>query len=503
MKLKKLLLITLLTLLNNVFAKSNIDAIQLNNTHNQNSIDSNNNLLQRENHVIFYRDIKYSGMQKKVGAGNFGSGTLGFLAETISSIHIPSGYSVKVNDKRGHTHTFTTSVSNLAQYGWDNKISSGFIEVNYNGGGSGGNLPPQGEKAIFYKDMKFTGMAKAFANGGFSPESLGFLKSNITSIYIPSGHSVKVYDNRGNNHTFTTSVSDLSKYGWNDKITTGIVSGDNAGGTLPPQGNKAIFYKDMKFTGMAKAFANGSFSPESLGFLKSNITSIYIPSGHSVKVYDDRGNNHTFTTSVSDLSQYGWNDKITTGVVSGSNTGGTLPPQGNRVVFYRDLKYTGISKEFNQGNLGTGSLGILTNNISSIYIPQGWSVKVNDQNGRTHTFTKSVSNLMQLGWDNRIHSGFISTDNGGQHGGNTGKVVLFNDADYLGNRTPCGEGKIKYLGNTADNNISSIQLSPGYGIKVYDQTNLTGRSQTFTRSVRNLTLYGWNNKISSVHVYRL
>ncbi len=415
MKLQKLLLIALLSLLSNAFAKTNTDATFLNITFKQNSNDSDRNFSQQDDQVTFYRDIKYSGMQKKVGAGNFGSGTLGFLTNNISSIHIPPGHTVRVNDKSGRSRTFTTSVSNLAQYGWDNQINSGFIEANYSGGGSGGNLPPQG--------------------------------------------------------------------------------------------NKVIFYKDMKYSGMSRVFSNGPFSPESLGFLKNNITSIYIPPGHTVKVYDDRGNNRTFTTSISDLTQYGWNDKITTGIVSTGGTDGTLPPQGNRVIFYRDQKYTSTSKEFNQGNFGTGSLGTLTNNISSIYIPQGWSVKVNDQRGRTHTFTTSTSNLMQLGWDNRIHSGFINSSSGGQHGGNQGgnnrKVVLFNNPNYLGSPTPCGEGQINHLGNTTDNNISSIQLSPGYAIRVYDQRNLTGRSQTFTRSVRNLALYGWNDKISSVYVYRL
>jgi hypothetical protein len=414
MKLKNLLLIALLSLLNNAFAKSSTAATLLNLSHNLNSIVSDRGISQQDDQVIFYRDIKYSGMQKKVGPGNFSSGTLGFLGNSISSIHIPPGHTVRVNDKSGRSRTFTTSVSNLAQYGWDNKINSGFIEANHNGGGSGGNLPPQG--------------------------------------------------------------------------------------------NKVIFYKDMKYSGMSRVFSNGPFSPESLGFLKSNITSIYIPTGHSVKVYDDRGNNRTFTISVSDLTQYGWNDKITTGIISGGDTAGTLPPQGNRVIFYRDIKYTGTAKEFNQGNFGTGSLGALTNNISSIYIPQGWTVNVNDQRGRTHTFTSSVSNLMQLGWDNKIHAGFISTSNGGQHGGNQGgntrKVVLFNNPNYSGNPTPCGEGQINYLGTNADNAISSIQLSPGYAVRVYDQRNQTGRSQTFTRSVKNLALYGWNDKISSVYVYR-
>lgn len=155
--------------------------------------------------------MHYSGMAKEVGAGNFGSGSLGFLADNISSIYIPFGQSVRVNDKSGRTQTFTSSVASLAQYGWDNRINSGFIEGNYNGGGGGGNLPPQGDRVIFYKDLKYSGMAKDFAWGNFNTTSLGFLSANISSIYIPPGLSVKVYDSRNNTRTFTTSVSDLSQ----------------------------------------------------------------------------------------------------------------------------------------------------------------------------------------------------------------------------------------------------------------------------------------------------
>jgi hypothetical protein len=417
---------------------------------------------------------------------------------------------------RGRSATYYSSVSCLSS-SWNNRVSS--IKVYWindpgNGNGSGNDLPPQGNNVIFYKDNNYTGMAKAVGTGNFDQSTLGFLAGNISSVYIPTGHSVRVVDHSGRTQTFTSSNANLNYlYGWDNKITSGFIDGNyngggDQGGNLPPQGNQIIFYRDEKYSGMSKVMNNGSFSSGDLGFLSQNVSSVYIPNGLSIRVYDQRGVNRTFTSSVSTLAQYGWNDKIYTGIISGSSTGGSLPPQGDKVIFYRDMKYSGMAKDFNFGVVASSSLGFLSNNISSVYIPYGRSVQVRDNRGNSQTFSSSISNLAQYGWDNRIYSCTISNNSGGQQGGNngggnTGTVNLFYDANYQGNRTACGEGQINSLGFGVDNNISSIQVPSGWAIIVYDGQNLTGQSRTFTSSVTNLVQYGWNDRISSVYIYRL
>lgn len=456
----------------------------------------------------------YLGKKTYLRPGVYRAYQLGIGNDRLSSFHLPDGMAIQLfedDNYRGRTETYYSSVGCLSS-SWNNRTSS--IKVywvhdpgNENGNGSGNNLPPQGRNVIFYKDNNYSGMAKEVGAGNFGQGTLGFLTDNISSIYIPPGHSVRVNDKAGRTQTFTSSNANLNyMYGWDNKINSGFIEGNynggGPGGNLPPLGDRVIFYGDMKYSGMARDFTPGSFSPDALGFLRENISSIYIPQGQSVKVYDSRGGNRTFSVSVSDLTQYGWNDKITTGIISGGSSGGTLPPQGDRVIFYRDMKYSGMAKEFNQGNFGTGSLGFLTNNISSFYIPYGWSVRVSNQNGQTQTFTSSISNLAQYGWDNKIYSGFISS--GGQQGGNQPATVdLYTDANYNGNRTPCGEGQINNIGFGADNNISSIKIPAGWAAIVYDGQGLTGQSKTFTSSVTNLSAYGWNDRITSVYVYRL
>lgn len=198
------------------------------------------------------------------------------------------------------------------------------------------------------------------------------------------------------------------------------------------------------------------------------------------------------------------------------NGNGTIPPGGNNVIVYSKMKYTGMSKVLNNGVFGPNELGFLGGNTSSIYIPPGKSLRIQDSRGAVRTFTTSVSNLAQYGWDNRITSGYIETprgNGGGFHGGN-GNVplppppsiraiaYLFTDANFRGATIPIGRGRIGNLGITGNRRISSIQLTQGYAIKVYSGLNQTGHFRIFMQTTSNLLPFGWNNIIRSVEVIR-
>lgn len=385
-------------------------------------------------------------------------------------------------------------------------------------------LLAQDDAAILSENCEYLGRKSYLKPGIYRAYQLGITDNSLSSFHLPRGMALQVFDGdryTGRTETFYSSVACLNN-SWNDKTSSVKVywindpgneggSGGSSGNNLPPQGNKVIFYRDMKYSGMSRSMVDGNFGSGSLGFLTDNISSIYIPPGYSVRVNDRSGRTQTFTGSISNLQQYGWDNRINAGFIQGNysgggqggNNGGTLPPQGNRVIFYRDMKYSGPAKDLDQGNFGAGTLGPLARNISSIYIPQGWSVQVRDLFNRVQTFSMSISNLAQYGWDNRILTGFINSSGGSQGGNNPETVKLFIHTNYEGSATPCGEGRINYVGSGTDNNISSIQLPAGFGIIVYDGQNLSGSYKTFTSSVKDLTPYGWNDRISSVYVYRL
>ncbi|MCD2423514.1 hypothetical protein LQ567_12125 [Niabella pedocola] len=375
---------------------------------------------QNNNVITLSENCLYLGRKSSLSPGSYRTAQLGIRDNRLSSFRIPRGMSLQVfeNDRfGGRSETFTSDVSCLPA-AWKNRVSSVKVWRGQGSGNpgddSGNNLPPRGDRVIVYRDAKYSGMSRALADGNFGPSDLGFLSGQASSIYIPRGKTVKVYDRSNNARTFTSSVADLVPYGWNDKITTGNISGANGG--LPPQGDRVIMYEDAKYTGASRELADGNFGPSNLGLLSGQASSIYIPRGKTVKVYDRSNNARTFTSSVPDLVPYGWNDKITTGNISGANGG--QPPQGNRVIIYEDAGFSGASRELADGNFGPANLGVLTGHASSIYIPRGKTVKVYDRNNNVRTFTSSVEDLVPYGWNDKITTGNIS--GGGFQGGNSG-----------------------------------------------------------------------------------
>ena len=200
--------------------------------------------------------------------------------------------------------------------------------------------------------------------------------------------------------------------------------------------------------------------------------------------------------------------------IQGGNGAG-VPPQGNQVIFYGDAKYTGMSRSFNTGNFGSGSLGFLGGNISSVYIPRGWYVIATARNGRTQTFTTSNAMLAAVGWDNQIVSGSIGMNkpgggSGGQHGGNGGGlpgnrpvVGLYYDLNFTGRVVNFSTGSFPFLGINVAQNVTSLTVAPGYAVQVYDQLNLRGRSRIFYNSVNDLRQYAWDNRVASMTITRV
>ena len=513
--------------------------------------------------AVLAENCFYIGAKSYLKPGIYQTSQLGIRNNQLSAIHLPEGMALEIfeNDRNfGRSQIFYSSVLCMPSV-WNNKASSVKIYwVNETGNESGNNLPPQGDKVIFYKDNQYSGMSRAMGEGSFSSTLLGFLTDNVSSIYIPNGQEVQTTDKQGRTQIFRNSVSNLAQYNWDNKISAGLIRNNFGGGdigTLPPKGDQVILYSDMKYSGSSKAFGQGSFGTNFLGNLTNNISSIYVPAGQSIKVYDRQNQVRTFTTSVTSLSQYGWDNRVSSGFITKTNS--SIPPQGSEVIFYRDNQYSGVAMVAGEGIFSSRSLGFLSNNISSVYIPFGKSVMVYDQRNQVQTFTTSVSNLSQYGWDNKIYSGNISSGSqdgngggssggngggsggnngggngggfgggsggnngggngggssggngggfqggnaGGNQGGNSRTVNLYVSTNYMGAITPCGEGSINNIGINAENKINSIQIPPGFMVTVYDRPNLTGNSRTFNNSVANLSVYGWNNRISSLYILR-
>ena len=290
---------------------------------NQNGNNEETDRPAQGNSVIFYANRLYSGASILTRPGNFSTAAFGPVSGTISSIYVPQGHSVEVQDSRGNKRTFTSSVADLSLLGWDNKIVSGFIDNNFSGGNggdgntSGYNIPPSGNRVIVYTDTRYQGYGKVLEDGVISASQLGAsLSSRISSIYIPSGKTFRARDRNQKTQNFYNSISDLRPYGWDNRITYAIVSGESSGGGggggNQGDDNLIVLYSGYNFSGDQVRISDGR-----IAYLGPNmdgkVSSISLPPGVQLVVFSERdmkGQYRTITSSTRNLNSIGWNDRI-------------------------------------------------------------------------------------------------------------------------------------------------------------------------------------------------
>ena len=172
-------------------------------------------------------------------------------------------------------------------------------------------------------------------------------------------------------------------------------------------------------------------------------------------------------------------------------------------------------KTFPSGNYSDLSSYSLDNIVSSIRIPSGYYVTIYAEKsyvGPFLTLTSDNPNLFTssnpTGWNDRISSIKVSTTVpppppppppvG---------VTLYDAADYGGawyHLTSLNYSDLNLIG--WNDIVSSIKISSGYYVTVYENVNHGGSHETFTSDIANLyfqtSLYpgGWNDKISSIKV---
>lgn len=83
-------------------------------------------------------------------------------------------------------------------------------------------------------------------------------------------------------------------------------------------------------------------------------------------------------------------------------------------------------------------------------------------------------------------------------------VTVYQEANFKGDKRECSARKYRQADLPALNNdaASSIKVSPGYEIIIYENDNFSGASLIFDSDVANLADYGFNDKLSSMEVRR-
>jgi hypothetical protein len=170
----------------------------------------------------------------------------------------------------------------------------------------------------------------------------------------------------------------------------------------------------------------------------------------------------------------------------------------DHVSVYSGCDFKGDRQRMYEGEYDDKDLTIGNDRISSIRVPEGWSVTVyksHDFDGSHETYTSDVRCLPEK-FNDAISSIRVYKAK------SSSAVTIYSGCNLEGDKQVLREGDYRdrdiKIGN---DRISSIHVPNGWSITVYKSNNFEGSSETYTRDVRCLP-DKFNDAISSLRVHR-
>lgn len=377
-----------------------------------------------------------------------------------------------------------------------------------------------------YEDCNFTGRNYTLAPGTYRMYQMRIGNDQLSCMVIPEGFKVTLYEHddfKGKSKTYSSNVSCLDAE-WNDMTTSIVVeSVFNNGGY--GQNDFVTFYNDSYYRGYSKSLRIGSYTGAQLGDLRYNISSLKLSGNVRVRAYINNENMSGYYVTIDASQSYlpdNQNDKIGSLVIEfyngplsnpgGNNNGNNA--SGNYASFFTDCNYEGNSIRLLPGYYDGQKLGMFKYGIASMQIPSNLRVKVfsNDNLYGQSSYLTESSNCLDYDMKNKIGSLVIEERRGGWGGGggnnppqNNESVIIYSDDNYRGQSATLLPGTYSTMSQAngfPDNALSSLQVPAGYRVVLYEFENFGGKSYTVTASKSGFSFSGWNDKCSSIKVYR-
>jgi hypothetical protein len=376
-----------------------------------------------------------------------------------------------------------------------------------------------------HDQCNYAGRQYTLEAGSYRTYQIKIDNDKLSSIQIPNGWKVTVFENdkfEGRSNTYNSSVNCLDA-SWRNTTSSIIV--ESAYNNQPgyEQNDYITFYNDCYSKGYSQSLRPGTYSGSQLASLKYNISSFVITGNLQVRVYLN-SENLNGASALLDASQTclspGYNDKIGSLIIdykpnqpanpsypSGGGTSGT----GSYATLYTDCNYNGNALRLMPGTYQGDKLGLLKYNASSIQLSSNLRARVYLDNeylsGSSYSIDNDI-NCMNSNLKNRIGSVVIEE----RYGGNTQyppqpsneTVVIYADGNYKGQAATLLPGTYSTMADAGfpDDALSSLMVPAGFRVVLYEYANFKGKSYTVTESKSGFILSGWNDKTSSIAVYR-
>ncbi len=323
--------------------------------------------------------------------------------------------------------------------------------------------------AILYADSDYRGYSKSLGEGSYTQADLamyGISAKDISSLKVTKGFKITLYENAdftGNSKSWTTDASFVGG-DWNDKACSVRIEPNGKSGL---SGNFKIMNRN-----------SGKYLD-----LDNNKTD----NNTAIVQFDDEGVDASQTWTFTEVM----NGKGVYSICSYCNKNRGMDvvdfskDNGAQVQLY---DYLGNPhQQFILYDCGEGYYQLVARNSGKVVeIPQsskgnGEWIKIYDNNG-SHTQQWAVV-------ENRYDE--------------ASAVTLYTDADYKGKAVTLSEGTYNLsrmgLYNLKDNDMSSLKVTPGFKVTIYEDDNFNGKSKSYTAS-ESFVGEEWNDKMSSLKV---
>lgn len=377
-----------------------------------------------------------------------------------------------------------------------------------------------------YQDCNFRGISATLEVGNYRTYQMKIGNDKLSSLSIPNGMKVTIYEHdnySGRSTTFTSSITCMDG-SWNDMTSSIVVERTYQGGRN--QNDYVVIYKDCYSRGYSRTLTPGTYSGNDLGLLRNAISSFSISGNLRIKVYTNNDNASGYNTIYEESQSClpgSINDKIKSLVIERRGRWNNNGDNGdwnnnnnnnnNYATIYTDCNYQGSSLRLAPGNYRGDQLGLLKYDVSSIKLPSNLRAKVYINNeylmGNYYMLNESTS-CLSYSLNNKIGSlvientGYNNNDNYNYPPDNEQRVIIYSDGDYRGQAVSLLPGTYSSMTQLGfpDNALSSLILPTGFRVVLYDRENFQGSSYQVNQSKTGFLISGWNDKTSSIAVYR-
>ena len=375
-----------------------------------------------------------------------------------------------------------------------------------------------------HDQCNYGGRQYTLVAGTYRTSMMKIANDRLSSIQVPAGMKITIFENDklgGRSKTYTSSIPCLETE-WRNMASSVIVENVYVNQPGYGQNDYVTFYNDCYNKGYSQSLRPGTYTGSQLGSSRYNISSLAINGNLRVRAFLN-SENMNGASVVYDASQSCvadmYNDKIGSLIIEYKTTTTPANPNypttpgtttGSYATLYTDCNFNGNALRLMPGTYQGEKLGLLKYNAGSIELSSNLRARVYLDNeylsGSSYTIDDDI-NCMNTNLRNRIGSLVIEEKygNGNQYPPTANEsVIIYTDGNYKGQATALLPGTYSSMAQVGfpDDALSSLKVPVGYRVVLYEFENFKGKSYTVTESKTGFSFSGWNDKASSIAVYR-